>query len=199
MGKKEAKNKYGVQINDIFIYGYLNGCNYYQVIELCGETKITVREIEKSCIAFDGYYECLAPMKNRWASSIVRTRELQISTDSDRKLLIDVSESVLGMTMYGLAWLYREETYLAYKKYEHFPFYFRDAYPEIAVQLDLRKGSGVYAKDEPFTWLDDDILAVIRYPDGREDEIPFQVLMCSNKITEEMRKQEEKSRKLIEF
>ena len=27
MGKKEVKNKYGVQKGDIFNYGYLNGCN----------------------------------------------------------------------------------------------------------------------------------------------------------------------------
>ncbi len=198
MGKKEVKNKYGVQEGDIFNYGYLNGCNYYQVIALRGETKIAVREVEQSCVAFDGYYECLAPMKNQWASADVHICEPQISTDSDRELMIDVSESLLCTKLYRLAWLYRENKYLACMKKEHFPFYFRDAYPEIAVQLDLRKGSGVYAKDKPFKWLDDDSPAIIRYPDGSENEISFQDLMCSKKITKKVKKEEAKFRELME-
>lgn len=120
-------------------------------------------------------------MKNKWASSSVHICKPQISTNSDRKLIIDVCESFLYTKLYRFAWLYREETYLVCRKNEHFPFYFRDAYPEIAVRLDLRKGSGVYAKDKPFKWLDDDSIAVISYPDGRENEIPFQDLMCSKK------------------
>ena len=101
---KEVKNKYGVQKGDIFNYGYLNGCNYYQIIALRGETKIAVREVEQSCVAFDGYYECLAPMKNQWASADVHICEPQISTDSDRKLMIDVNESLLCTKLCAEGW-----------------------------------------------------------------------------------------------
>lgn len=198
MGKKEVKNKYGVQIGDIFNDGYRNGCNYYQVVELRGETKIVVREIEQNCIAFDGYYECLAPEKSKWASCNIHICEPQISTNPDEELIIDVSEPLLGTEFYCSARLYRDETYLACKKNEHFPFYFRDAYPEIAVRLDLRKGSGVYAKDKSFKWLDDDSIAVIRYPDGRESEISFQELMCSKKITKKVKREEAEFKKLME-
>lgn len=198
MGKKAVKNKYGIQTGDIFNHGFLNGCCYYQVVELRGETKIVVREIEQNCIAFDGYYECLAPIKNQWASCNVHICEPQIFTNSDRKLIIDVSELLLGTNFYRSAWLYREEAYLACKKDEHFPLYFRDAYPEIAVRLDLRKGSGVYAADKPFKWLDDDGYAVIRYPDGEEDEMSFQDLICSKKITKKVKREEAEFRKLME-
>ena len=198
MGKKEVKNKYGVQEGDIFIEGYLNGCQYYQVTALRGDTKIALREIEQSCVAFDGYYECLVPMKNKWASCTVHICEPQISTGSDRKLMVDVSEPLLCTKLYRLAWLYREDIYLACMKNAHFPFYFRDTYPEIAVQLDLRKGSGVYAKDKPFKWLDDDSSAIIRYLDGSENEIPFQDLMCSKKITKKVKKEEAEFRELME-
>ena len=77
-----------------------------------------------------------------------------------------------------------------------FPFYFRDYFPEIAEQLDLKTGSGVYAVDKPFQWLDDDCRAVVRYPDGREVETVFRELMRSDKITQQVRASEAIMRKI---
>ena len=96
------------------------------------------------------------------------------------------------------ATLDRAETYMELHQTEDFHFYFRDSYPEIAEQLDLKTGSGVYAVDKPFQWLDDDCRAVIRYPDGREVETVFRELMCYEKITQKMREDEDKMRKILE-
>ena len=50
------------------------------------------------------------------------------------------------------------------------PYWFSESNPEIAKQLDLEKGSGVYAADRSFAGMEDGCRVIIRYPDGREEE-----------------------------
>lgn len=90
------------------------------------------------------------------------------------------------------------DMYMQLHERDDFPFYFRDYYPEIAEQLDLKTGSSVYAVDRPFNWIDDDYRAVIRYPDGREVETVFRELMRSDKISQKSRAVEAKFRHILE-
>ena len=189
MGKKEVKNQYGVKVGDIFYEKHTNPCYFYQVVALHGETKVKVCQIGKKCIAFDGYYKCIVPLPGVWISRACICK-VQGEQENPGIFLLD--------SFPHWATLDRAETYMELHQTEDFPFYFRDSYPEIAEQLDLKTGSGVYAVDKPFQWLDDDSRAVIRYPDGREVETVFRELMCSEKITQKMRDDEAKMRKILE-
>ena len=55
MGRKAAKNRYGVQVGDIFTQAYsyedFDGYYFYQVIALRGETQVVVRRIMESMVA----------------------------------------------------------------------------------------------------------------------------------------------------
>lgn len=195
IGKKKAENRYGVQVGDIFSENRLN-CNYssfYQVVALHGESKVKVREIDRICVAFDGYYKGIVPLPGSWRSH--RTHILTVQEWQGEIGLFFVD-------FWGdhLAYLDRTETYMYMELHERddFPFYFRDYYPEIAKQLDLKTGSGVYAVDRPFKWIDDDCRAMIRYPDGREVKTVFRELMRSDKIPQETRAFEAELRRLSE-
>ncbi len=56
-------------------------------------------------------------------------------------------------------------------------YYFREYNPELAEQLDLEEGSGVYAVEKPFVSMGDDCPALIRYPDGREERVILRELL----------------------
>ncbi len=195
MGKEKVENRYGVQVGDIFSENRLN-CNYssfYQVVALHGESKVEVRKIDQICVAFDGYYKGIVPLPGIWQS-----HRTHILTVQERQ-----GESGLLLWICGgehLAYLDRTETHMYMELHERddFPFYFRDYYPEIAEQLDLKTGSGIYAVDRPFKWVDDDCRAMICYPDGREVETVFRELMRSDKIPQETRTFEAELRRISE-
>lgn len=193
MGRKKVENQYGVQVGDIFSENRQN-CNYasfYQVVSLHGESKVEVREIDQICVAFDGYYVGIVPVPGSWKS-----HRTQIFTVRERqgKPYLDF----INLSGACCPELDRSEThmYMVLQENDGYPFYFRDEYPEIAEQLDLKTGSGVYAVDKPFEWIDDDCRALIRYPDGREVETVFRKLMCSDK-SQEMRAFETKFRPML--
>lgn len=181
MGRKKVENQYGVQMGDIFSDNKQN-CNrafFYQVVALHGESKVKVREIDQICVAFDGYYEGIVSVPGCWRSH--RTRIFTVREWQGKPCLDYINR--LGVCCPELD---RSEThmYMVLQEYGGYPFHFRDEYPEIAEQLDLKTGSGVYAVDKPFEWIDDDCRALIRYPDGREVETVFQELMRSDKLQE---------------
>ena len=59
MGKKKVKNRYDVQVGDIFSKNSENSSYsiFLQVVALHGETKVDVRELRQRCIEFDGHYK----------------------------------------------------------------------------------------------------------------------------------------------
>ena len=189
--EKKVENQYGVQVGDIFSENRPNRNDSFfcQVVALHGESKVEVRKIEQICVAFDGYYKGIVPLPGIWRSH--RTHILTVQEWKGK----------LGL-FFGdhLAYLDRTETHMYMELHERddFPFYFRDYYPEIAEQLDLKTGSGVYAADRPFKWIDDDYSAIIRYPDGREVETAFRELMRSDKISQETRAFEAELRRISE-
>ena len=193
MGRKKVENQYGVQVGDIFSENRQN-CNYasfYQVVSLHGESKVEVREIDQICVAFDGYYKGMVPLPGSWPSH--RTHILTVR-EQQGKPCLNFTDT------WDFHWpeLDRSEThmYMVLQENDGYPFYFRDEYPEIAEQLDLKTGSGVYAVDKPFEWIDDDCRALIRYPDGREVETVFRELMRSDK-SQEWRAFETKCRPIL--
>lgn len=193
MGRKKAENQYGVQVGDIFSENRQN-CNrasFYQVVALHGESKVKVRKIDQICVAFDGYYKGIVPLPGSLPSDpthILTVREWQ-----GKPCL-----SFIDSSGFCCAELDRSEThmYMVLHENDDYPFYFRDYYPEIAEQLDLKTGSGVYAVDKPFEWIDDDCRALICYPDGREVETVFRELMRSDK-SQELRAFETKCRPIL--
>ena len=195
MGKKEVKNRYGVKVGDIFCdKRCTNAYFFYKVVALRGETQVAVRRIDKKCIAFDGYYKCIVPLPD---AEVARVYICKVRGDQDKPYIV-VRHSPSPFLWTHCAALEREKTFMELHEKDGFPFYFRDYYPEIAEQLDLKTGSGVYAVDKPFQWLDDDCRAVVRYPDGREVETVFRELMRSDKITQQVRASEAIMRKISE-
>lgn len=178
MGRKKVENQYGVQVGDIFSESRQN-CNYasfYQVVALHGKSKVKVREIDQICVAFDGYYKGIVPVPGSWLSH--RTHILMVQEWQGKPCL-----NFIDFGGFCCPELDRSEThmYMVLNENDDYPFYFRDYYPEIAEQLDLKTGSGVYAVDKPFEWIDDDSRALIRYSDGREVKTVFRELMRSDK------------------
>ena len=193
MGRKKVENQYGVQVGDIFSENRQN-CNsasFYQVVALHGESKVKVREIDQICVAFDGYYKGIVPLPGIWPSPrthILTVREWQGNPCLNFTDTWDFHWPVLDRSEIHM--------YMVLHERDGFPFYFRDYYPEIAEQLDLKTGSGVYAVDKPFEWIDDDCRALICYPDGREVETVFRELLRSDK-SQEMRAFETKFRPML--
>ena len=186
MGKKKVKNRYDVQVGDIFSKNSENSSYsiFLQVVALHGKTKVDVRELRQRCIEFDGHYKGIVPLPDNWV------------WDRERILTVREREDKLGVVfknVFGYQWveLDRTETHMYMELHEDddCPFYFRDYCPEIAEQLDLKTGLGVYAVSKPLEleWFinDDDCHAIIRYPDGREDETVFRELMRYDKVSQE--------------
>lgn len=67
--------------------------------------------------------------------------------------------------------------YLAWYNGPCFAYLFEKYNPELAKQLDLKNGSGVFAADRSFESFGDDCRAVIRYPDGRQQKAILNVLL----------------------
>lgn len=187
MAKKEVKNRYGVQVGDIFNWSSHDedegGYCFYQVVALRGETQVAVRSIRQKVIAFDGHCrEGVVPLPNVWGSDEILVRKvlegtgtpgagLKIFEDGACGACIKVFEGWLGYT-----YLDRREIYI-YHTSRGYSDFLREYQPEIAKQLDLNKGSGVFAIDRPFEGFGDDCPVVIRYPDGREQEAILKELL----------------------
>ena len=198
MGKKTVKNRYGVQIGDIFNreshHEDGGGYSFYQVIALRGETQVVVREIRSEVIAFDGIYEGVAPVPDAWISDKIFVKKVYAdgsTPDAGLKMFEDGICSVsikIADNWFGYAHLDRKKMYLEWYNGPSFAYVFKKYNPELAKQLDLKNGSGVFAVDRPFESYGDDCPAVIRYPDGREQEAILNILLH---YEEERREQEQ--------
>lgn len=176
MGKKEVRNKYGVQVGDIFVQKRCFedfGCHtFYQVVSLRGETQVAVRKLCQKDIAFDGHdSEGVAPLPNEWASDEILIRKVQ---ESEHSACIKID----NFGTYDYAYLEKiKEVYWHFFGGKSYSYWFQTHHPEIAKQLRYENGSGVFAVDRPFRNYDDDCLVEIRYPDGRKQEAILKDLM----------------------
>lgn len=178
MGKKSVKNRYGVQVGDIF---YQHRCTeddsyyyFYQVTALRGETQAVVRQIEKRTVAFDGDYEEVVPIPDAWITEQLLIRKVHSGSDTYRAR-INIYDA-----LYGSAYLDNlndKSMYLEYYGCPCLSYWFGKYNPETAAQLNLKKGSGVYAVDPSFKGIRDDCAAVIRYSDGREENVIIKELL----------------------
>ena len=172
----ENKNQYGVQVGDIFSqyngHEDWRGYSFYQVVALRGKTQVEVRTIGSKRIAFDGNYEEIVPVPNAWVSEESLVRKVQEGGENYRAY-IRISS---GWYCSG-AFLRDDEQYLTWTNGPSMAYYFREYNPELAAQLHLEDGSGVYAVDKPFVSMGDDCPALIRYPDGREEKVILRELL----------------------
>lgn len=186
MAKKTVKNRYGVQAGDIFNWKSHHedggGYTFYQVIALRGETQVAVKKIGSKVIAFDGNYEGVVPMPDSWISDEILVRKVHSSgstPDAGLKIFEDgiCNASIrISDNWLGYAHLDREEMYLSSQR-SHFTELLQKYQPDIAKQLDLNQGTGIFAIDRPFESYGDDCCAVIRYPDGKEQEVIIKDLL----------------------
>ncbi len=175
MGKKATENRYGVQVGDIFVqhcyFEDFGSYNFYQVTALRGETQVVVRPIKKKWIAFDGDNEEVAPIPGAWMSEETLVRKVYDGSNIE----IHIEGGWCGW-----AFLYDPDSGRKYKEWSagvNVAYLFERYNPEIAGQLDLEKGSGVYIVDGVFGRIGDDCLAEIRYPDGRKQEVTLRELL----------------------
>ena len=173
MGRKAAKNRYGVQVGDIFTQAYsyedFDGYYFYQVIALRGETQVVVRRIMESMVAFDGHCEQVVPVPDAWVSDEAPIRRVFDGFGSMNRINICIEKGWNGFAY--LDNLDSEKIHLKRRRNAPcIPYWFSESNPEIAKQLDLEKGSGVYAADRSFAGMEDGCRVIIRYPDGREEE-----------------------------
>lgn len=177
--KKQAKKmetEHGVQIGDIFswsrTYEDFSACGFYQVVSLRGKTQVAVREIENAVIAFDGLHqEGIAPIKDSWVNDEIRFRKVcyydgkpYIKDDFGWPADLGTEEMYI---IHGISAFTKELC-----KY----------HPDIADQLDLKQGSGVFAIDRPFNSIADNCRAVIRYPNGEQQEVILSELLCWEEV-----------------
>lgn len=176
MGKKQVKNRYGVQTGDIFNWHSLHedfgGYSFYQVVALRGETQVAVREINQKVIAFDGHcHKGVAPLPDDWASDEILVRKV-LKGNGTCGASIKITSNWLGY-----AYLDKSEIYWGFDGGPGYSYRLQTYHPEIAGQLNSQNGSGVFAVDRPFEHINDDCRAVIRYTDGREQEVILKELM----------------------
>ncbi|MCI8614869.1 MAG: hypothetical protein HFJ01_07180 [Lachnospiraceae bacterium] len=201
MKKKTVKNRYGVQVGDIFrrhcCHEDVRYYFFYQVIALRGETQVVVRQIGGKVIAFDRFYERVVPVQNAWASDEILVRKVHAvekvpdaepKTFEDNICSIMIKVSCNGWSGYAhLDKQPEKEMYLEWCNGPCLSYLFEKYNPELAKQLNLYNGSGVFAADRPFKSCDDDCRAVIRYPDGRQQETTLSVLLHYAEYVEEKR------------
>ena len=181
MGKKIVENEYGVQVGSLFERSHSNEdesyYDFYQVVALRGKTQVVVREIGAELIAFDGNYEGYRPVLDAWVGEdfIRKVQKGESQCSNSEFICISVGSGQIG----SFAFLVKnpKEFFLTYSGSKNFSYYLREYNPEIARQLDLRKGSGVYAIDKPMQLKTDDCCALIRYPDGKEQEVMLRELL----------------------
>lgn len=187
MENKIVENRYGVQIGDIF-YWHADPedggrCEFYQVVALRGTTQVRVRQTGSKIIAFDGDCEGVAPLPDAWVSDEIMVRKVYRGITEDSPDSEMPEEDLYGVSIkiydnwLGYAYLDREEMYLAKQGKSCFAEMLRESNPELAKQLDLQNGSGVFAVDRPFESVEDDCRSLIRYPDGEEEKVILKELL----------------------
>lgn len=194
MGKKKVENRYGVQVGDVFAEkSLLNdaGCSYvhfYQVMRLRGETQVVLKRINSLYTAFDLYDAVHVPVCGSWmedAEELTRKVILTERTDSETKN-VEKHIWVYIERMQGV-WSQTADLYDANRQYTSSGFLYalEDAvcsqFPEMK-KFDLRKGSGIFAVDQPFDDIYDDCPVVIRYPDGKEERSNLKDLFDRDKV-----------------
>lgn len=163
--KKNKKNRYGVKIGDIF-YEHSSTEDtenyfFYQVVDLRGETQVVVREISSTTVAFDWMYDGVVPLPGAYYGERLIRRVDRVGEDG--RLCIKTCR---------WAFLEKKEMYIKFVGLRpHFGEILEEAFPEIADQFCLGRGSGIFAKSGSFEHIYGDYQAILRYPDGREQEI----------------------------
>lgn len=186
MARKTAQNRYGVQIGDIFNWKSHHedggGYDFYQVVALRGETQIVVREIKSQVIAFDGVHEGVVPAPDSWISDEILVRKVQSGESAPDAGLKAFEDGICSVSIkisdnwLGYAHLDRKEMYVSSER-SLFAELLQKYHPNIAKQFDLERGTGVFAVDRAFVSYGDDCRAVIRYPDGKEQEVILKDLL----------------------
>lgn len=180
MARKTPQNRYGIKLNDIFAQDCSspegNSYNFYQVVALRGELTVAVRRISEKIAAFDGRYESVVPVLDNWVNDEELVRRVQKNEHLD-KLYIEPDKHYFRA--------YKEDgLFLEFPRTPHgYPEELCKSDPELAEQLDLEKGSGIFLIEnmEQKAWRDYDQKALIRYPDGREEETTLKDLFNKNK------------------
>lgn len=145
-----------------------------------------VRQIGGKNIAFDRFYERVVPVPNAWASDEILVRKVHtVEKVPSAEPSIKVYNSWLGYA--HLDKQPEKKMYLNWCNGPCFSYLFEKYNPELAKQLNLYNGSGVFAADRPFKSCDDDCRAIIRYPDGRQQETTLSVLLHYAEYVEEKR------------
>lgn len=179
--KKQAKKmetEHGVQIGDIFIRNAFDEDSgsyvFYQVVSLRGKTQVAVRRIDQAVIAFDGFHhDGVVPIKDSWVDDEVLFRKVHCYED--------YRSITVGYGLRGNAYLDAKEIYITYGM-SAFTRVLCKFHPDIADQLDLEQGFGVYAVDRPFKSIADNCRAVIRYPNGEQQEVILSELLCWEEV-----------------
>lgn len=176
MARKTVKNRYGIQVGDHFVtdsYSESGSSCFYRVIRLRGETQVVVREVKSKIVAFDKRYLGLVPVPefpdaNGGGEYVRRVDSSGISDDKDIHIYI-------YKTLGGRAKLFKGIFHLSYNTV--FSYMLMQYQPELAEQLDLRNGSGIFAVDDCFRSIGDACPALICYPDGREETVILSELL----------------------
>lgn len=164
--KKNKKNRYGVKIGDIF-YEYSSTEDtenyfFYQVVDLRGETQVVVRGISSTTVAFDWMYDGVVPLPGAYYDEMLIKKVVRETEDGTPCIKMDCR----------WAFLEKKEMYIKFVGLRpHFGEILKEAFPEIADQFCLGRGSGIFAKSGSFEHIYGDYQAILRYPDGREQEI----------------------------
>lgn len=194
MAKKKPQNRYGIKLNDIFVENWTSEdddrYHFYQVVALRGELTVVVRQIYKKSVAFDGRYERVVPVPDAWVTDEELVRRVQEHNSfGERKLYIIPKDFGVWSSHANLIKEdEKDEMYLEWSGGVDYPEMLRESAPEIAEQLDLKKGSGIYMIDGSFehglfgtavTALahNNEQRALLRYPDGREEEVVLSELL----------------------
>lgn len=207
MEYKEPKNKYGVETGEIFVRdrGEDAGTRYlfYQVVALHGEYTVTLRGISTMSVAFDGFCKQVVPIPNAWLTDKdFATPHIRVFSvfdkvwdgldERNKKVQLDNGRPYIKIceSCGGKAYLQKStDTYIELEGERDYPFFLRESAPELAKQLDLKNGSGIF-----FTLVTDESgskkrCTVIRYPDGREEEVDLKELFRDHLKTRKLRSQ----------
>ena len=194
MGKKKVENRYGVQVGDVFVEkSYLNDAgisyvHFYQVMRLRGETQVVLKRIHSLYTAFDLHDVVHVPVLGSWiedAEELTRKVILTERTDPETK---NVEKDIwVYIERMQSVWSAIASLYDANRQYTSSGFHYLQEkavcsqFPELE-QFDLRKGSGIFAVDQPFDDIYDDCPVVIRYPDGKEKQSNLKDLFDRDKV-----------------
>ena len=175
---KKMQTEHGVQIGDIFCqrasYEDFDSCSFYQVVSLRGKTQVAVRKIKEAVIAFDHFHEGVVPVKDSWVNDEILFRKVGYRYDGERYITVESGWQ-------GNAYLDVGEMHILSGR-SPFAETLCEYRPDIAEQLDLKQGSGVFSIDKPFDSIADNCRAVVRYPNGDQQEVILSELLCWEEV-----------------